>query len=484
MTLWTREAAEAATGGRATGDFAAGGVSIDTRTLAPGDLFVAIRDARDGHAFVADAFAKGAAAALVSRVPEGETGPCLVVEDTLAGLEALAAAARARTGAKVVAITGSVGKTGTKEMLRAAFAAQGPTHASAASYNNWVGVPLTLARMPAGTRWAAIEIGMNHAGEIRPLTKLTRPDAAIITTVESVHLENFRDETGIAFAKAEILEGLGPAGVAVLNRDNRHHDRLARRARRLGLRDIRRFGTGRRCDARLIEARVTPAGTTVTARFRGERMIWRIGAPGRHMAMNALAVLLALDAVGADPVRGAMALAGWRAPAGRGARWRVALGPDGVDGVIRLIDESYNANPTSVRAALEVLAAAPVEDGVGRVGRGRRIAILGDMLELGPEERALHAALAEAPEMRVADKVHVCGPRMKALHEALAPERRGIWAEDSAALAAQLRRLLDAGDAVMVKGSLGARMARVVEAVTALGDARPEDAPANGEEDG
>jgi UDP-N-acetylmuramoyl-tripeptide--D-alanyl-D-alanine ligase len=403
-----------------------------------------------------------------------------VVPDALEALRGLAAAARTRSRAKVVAVTGSVGKTGTKEMLRAAFAAQGETHAAQASFNNHWGVPLTLARLPAGAKWCVVEIGMNHAGEIRPLAKLAKPDAAIITTVASVHLENFRNEAGIAFAKAEILEGLGPKGVAILNRDNAHYERLHRRAKRLGVGRVLRFGTGLRCEARLIDVAVAPGGTSVTARLNGRPIIYKIGAPGRHMAMNSLAVLLAVDAVGADPVRGAMALGAWRAPEGRGARLRVELGEAGLDGEITLIDESYNANPTSVGAALEVLAATAVEDGIGRVGRGRRIAVLGDMLELGPEEVALHAGLAEHPAMAATDRVHCCGERMRALHEALPTERRGVWAKDSAALAAQIRRLLDAGDAVMVKGSLGAKMARVVDAVKALGRVRAADA----EEDG
>ncbi len=480
MTLWTRAAAEAATGGAATADFAARGVAIDSRALVPGDLFVALQDRRDGHDFVADAFRAGAAAALVERVPDGVTGPCLVVPDALEALRGLAAAARARSRAKVVAVTGSVGKTGTKEMLRAAFAAQGETHAAEASFNNHWGVPLTLARLPEHARFCVVEIGMNHAGEIRPLAKLTRPHAAIVTTVAAVHLENFRNEAGIAFAKAEILEGLGPKGVAILNRDNAHYARLLRRAKRVGVTRVLRFGMGLRCEARLLEAAVAPGGTTVTARLGGRRMLYKIGAPGRHMAMNSLAVLLAVEAVGADPVRGAMALAAWRAPEGRGARLRVQLGEAGLDGEITLIDESYNANPTSVGAALEVLAATPVEDGIGRVGRGRRIAILGDMLELGSEESALHAGLASHPAIAATDRVHTCGERMRALHEALPSERRGVWAKDSATLAQQARRLLDAGDAVMVKGSLGAKMARVADAVKALGRVRAVDA----EEDG
>ena len=473
--LWTSEAAAAATGGRATCEFDAGGVSIDSRAVAPGDLFVALRDVRDGHDFVAAALDAGAAAAMVSRIPEGVApdAPLLVVDDPLKGLEALAAATRARTRAKVVAVTGSVGKTSTKEMLRAAFASQGRVHAAEKSYNNHWGVPLTLARMPAATDYAVIEIGMNHAGEIRPLTKLARPHAAIVTTVAPVHLAHFRDETEIAFAKAEIFEGLEPGGAAILFRDNPHYERLARRARRFGA-HVLRFGEAPRCQARMTGLALGAHGTTVSARLHGREALIKVGAPGRHFAMNALSVLLAAEAVGADPALAALALGAWTAPEGRGSRWRIAMDATGLDGAVHLIDESYNANPTSVGAALEVLACAQGESGVGRVGPFRRIAILGDMLEMGPEAEALHAGLARHPALAKIDMAHCCGPLMKAFHAALPPAKRGVWAEDSAKLAAQVRRLVDAGDVVMVKGSLGARMARLIEALKAMGRPGPE----------
>ncbi len=475
-TLWTSAEAEAATGGRATRAFDASGVTIDSRAVEAGDLFVALRDVRDGHDFVAAALAAGAAAALVSRIPEGldESAPLLLVEDTLRALEDLAAAARARTKAKVVAVTGSVGKTSTKEMLRAALRPQGATHAAEKSYNNHWGVPLTLARMPRATRFAVIEIGMNHAGEIRPLTKLARPHVALITTVAPVHMAHFRSEAEIAFAKAEILEGLEPGGVAILPRDNPHYERLARRARKVGVKTILRFGSSPRCTARMIKAAPGPGGTTLTARLHGRPALVKIGAPGAHFAMNALAVLLAAEALGADAARAALALGAWHAPDGRGSRWRIALDTAGLDGAVHLVDESYNANPTSVGAALDVLAASAPEDGFGRHVKGRKIAILGDMLELGPDEIALHAALARHPAMAALDRIHTVGPLMKALHDALPSDRRGRHAADSEVMAREVRRLLDAGDVVMVKGSLGARMARVVAAVKALGRPAPE----------
>ncbi|SET28295.1 UDP-N-acetylmuramoyl-tripeptide--D-alanyl-D-alanine ligase [Oceanicella actignis] len=478
--LWTSQEVAAATGGRALAPFAARGVCIDSRAAAPGDLFVALSDRRDGHDFVAAALAAGAAGALVSRMPPGVAAdaPLVLVEDTMRALTALGAAARARSQARVAAVTGSAGKTSVKEMLRAMLAPQGPTHAAEKSFNNHWGVPLTLARMPRETRFAVIEIGMNHPGEIGPLSRLARPHAAIVTTVAKAHLAAFDSEAGIARAKAEIFEGLEPGGAAILNRDNPHFALLARRARRRGAR-ILRFGAAQRCHARLIGAEDGPGGCAVQARLMGRPALFRVGAPGRHMAMNALAALLAAQALGADPGRAALELAAWTPPEGRGMRWRVALDETGLDGAIHLIDESYNANPASMSASLAVLAAARPEDGIGRVPRGRRIAVLGDMLELGEEERALHAAIADDPAMQAIDRVHCVGPRMKALHEALPRARRGEWTEDSAAMAAMMRRLLDAGDVVMVKGSLGARMARVVEAVMKLG--RPEPARADQE---
>ncbi|MCL5777841.1 UDP-N-acetylmuramoylalanyl-D-glutamyl-2,6-diaminopimelate--D-alanyl-D-alanine ligase [Limibaculum sp. FT325] len=479
--LWTAADAAAATGGEARGRWqGVGGVSIDTRSIVPGELFVALTgENRDGHDFVADALTRGAGAALVSRVPDGVApdAPLLVVGDTLEGLRALGAAARARSRARVIAVTGSVGKTSTKEMLRAMLAAQGRVHAAEKSFNNHWGVPLTLARMAPDTDFAVIEIGMNHAGEITPLTRLARPHVAIVTTVEPVHLEHLGSIEAIADAKAEIFAGIEPGGVAVLPLDNAHYGRLAAQIR--AARPVT-FGRAAAADFRLDEARIAGGATVVRAHAREQALTFKIGAPGVHFAGNALAALAAVEAVGGDIVRAAMALGQWGAPEGRGHRWSIRLGPGGLDGAVTLIDESYNANPASMRAALAVLAAAEPEDGVGRVSRGRRIAFLGDMLELGPEEARHHADLARAPEMAGVDLVHCCGPRMRALWEALTRERRGEWFEDSAGLAEKARRTVDAGDVCMVKGSLGARMSRVVEALKGLG--RAVDAQAREEE--
>ncbi len=475
MTLWTSEEAEAATGGRATAPFSASGVSIDSRSLARGDLFVALADQRDGHDFVAAAFAAEAAAAMVSRIPEGlpKGAPLLIVEDVLAALRGLAAAARARSGAKVIGVTGSVGKTGTKEMLRACLATAGEVHAAEKSFNNHWGAPLTLARAPRSAAFIVAELGMNHAGEIAPLSRLVRPDIAIITTVEAVHLENFANEEGIADAKAEIFEGLAEGGLAVLNVDNRHFARLEAAARAKGAR-ILRFGAAEGAEARLEGARLAGPATVVRASLHGRPLIFKIGAPGRHLAMNALAALAAAEAAGADVARAALALGGWAPPEGRGSRWRIALGAGGIDGGVTLIDESYNANPVSMRAALAVLSAAKPEDDIGRIAKGRRVAFLGDMLELGPEAEAMHAGLASCEEIAGVDVVHTCGPLMRALHEALPAEKRGKWFPSSAELAEAAGRKLDAGDVAMVKGSLGSKMAAVAAAVKRMGAAAPE----------
>jgi UDP-N-acetylmuramoyl-tripeptide--D-alanyl-D-alanine ligase len=476
--LWTRDAAVAATGGAGAREWTAAGVSIDTRTLAPGDLFVALTAARDGHDFVAEALAKGAAAAMVSRVPDGVAAdaPLLVVPDVLEGLRALAAAARARFRGKLVAVTGSVGKTGSKEMLRLALGARGSVHAAEKSFNNHWGVPLTLARMAPDRDFAVVEIGMNAPGEIAPLARLARPDVGLITTVEAVHLAAFRDVRGIAREKAAIFEGLEPGGVAVLNRDTPTYPILLAAARRAGARPVR-FGSRGRPEFRLGEVQVGEAGTCVEAWARSRRFLFRLGAPGRHLAMNALGVLAAVEALGGDLALAALALGHWQAPEGRGARWTVLLGPGGLDGAITLIDESYNANPAAMAAALEVFAGERPEDGLGRVSAGRRVAFLGDMLELGAQERELHAGLARVPALGRVAKVHCAGERMRALFEALPGSQRGEWFPDAAAMAAKARRLLDAGDIAMVKGSLGSRVGQVVEAIKAMGEARPAQAP-------
>ncbi|ARE40048.1 UDP-N-acetylmuramoylalanyl-D-glutamyl-2,6- diaminopimelate--D-alanyl-D-alanine ligase [Rhodovulum sp. P5] len=474
--LWTAAEAAAATGGQTSGDWAARGVSIDTRSLQPGDLFVALKDQRDGHDFVADALAKGAAAALVSRIPEGvaQDAPLLIVPDVLAALGALGRAGRARSRARVVGVTGSVGKTSTKEMLRAVLAGQGRVHAAEASFNNHWGVPLTLARMPADMDFAVIEIGMNHPGEIAPLTAMARPHVALITTIAAAHLEAFEDLDAIAREKAAIFEGLESDGAAVCPGDLEVSPLLLKQAAKRAARTIT-FGAQKGCDFRLSRIDIHRSSTVVEAQAFGEDLLFKIQSAGRHFATNALGVLAVAEALGIDRAVAACDLAAWVPPDGRGARLTVSL--DIVDDrmAFELIDDAFNANPASMAAALEVLAVAEPKDDVGRVARGRRIAILGDMLELGAEESAMHAALADLPAMGRVDLVHCVGPRMRALYFGLPLKKRGQWFDEAAPLAQKVHHLVDAGDVVLVKGSKGSRVSIVVDALKKLGQGVPRD---------
>ncbi len=462
MTLWTSAEAVAATGGTSPCDWNANGVSIDTRTLQPGDLFVALKAARDGHEFVAAALAAGAGAAMVTHRPEGvaEDAPLLIVDDVLAGLEALGQAARARTKARIVAVTGSVGKTSTKEMLRTVLTPQGKTHASVASYNNHWGVPLTLARMPADTDFGIFEIGMNHPGEIAPLSKQVRPHVGLVTTVAAAHLEAFGHIDGIAAEKAEIVAGLEPGGVAVLPADLDTSHILVDRARQAGAIMI---GFGTKAEAyKLGMVQIADDATIVRATLRSQPAMFKLSTPGRHYALNALGVLAVVEALGGDPGRASVDLARWQPYAGRGLRETVVL--DAANGrALDIFDDAYNANPTSLAAALEVLAAAKPGE------RGRRIAFLGDMLELGPDEMAVHAAMAENEHLLHMDVVHTVGPRMAHLHDAMPTTIKGEHAETADAMVAQLSGLVGPGDVVLVKGSNGSRVSQLVDALRNLG---------------
>ncbi len=457
MSLWTRDEAVAATGGTCAVDWAANGLSIDTRTLEKGDIFVALSASRDGHDFVAQALEKGAAAALVSRIPEGlKNAPLLLVPDVLKGLEALGIAARARTKARVIAITGSVGKTGSKEMLRVALAGQGNIHVAEKSYNNHEGVPLTLARMPSDTDIAVIEIGMNHPGEIAPLAKMTRPHVALITTVAPVHLAAFNNVEEIAAEKAEIFKGLEANGIAILNADLETLPILSKAAPAKTV----LFGQSETADFRLLSCDVGNGATVVRTSTPMGEVMFKLGGEGAHLAQNAVGVLAGLHALKADLGRATLALASWHPPEGRGARQQIPLGPEGLDGHFTLINESYNANPASTRAALETLAQQA----------GRKVAILGDMLELGETAPGLHKALAQIEGI---DITHTVGPLMADVPF----ETRGLTAETSEALAAQIGRQIRAGDVVMVKGSLGMAMAKIIDALVNLSDAESQQNP-------
>ena len=462
--LWTIEAMAAAMRGETNGTLPAstGGLSIDTRSLQRGDTFFAIKgDSRDGHEFVEAAFKAGASLAVVAadrRSMFAADAPLIVVSDVLDGLRELARAARARSAAKFIGVTGSVGKTGTKEALRLALAADGESHASTASYNNHWGVPLSLARCPASASYAVLEMGMNHAGEIAPLTKIVRPHVAIVTTIEPVHLEFFKSVAAIADAKAEIFSGIEPGGAAVINRDNPQHARLNKAAKAANVAHIVSFGEHAKAEARLIKCALQAESSTVQARILGTDVTYKVGAPGRHVVLNSLAVLATVVLAGGDLARAALALAELRPPAGRGERLTLDL----PGGQALLIDESYNANPASMRAALALLGQAPV--GV----RGRRIAVLGDMLELGSKGAELHRGLIDSIVTDAVDLVFCSGPLMHALWQALPSERRGGYAGTSATLEAEVLGAVRAGDVIMVKGSLGSKMGPIVKALTRL----------------
>jgi len=458
--LWALDAMTAAMRAEGAGALPAdvNGISIDSRTLVKGDAFFAIKgENRDGHDFVEGALKAGAGLAVLEREQRDRFAgaPLLIVPDVLEALRDLARAARARMSAKVIAVTGSVGKTSTKEALRLALSAEGETHASIASYNNHWGVPLSLARCPAGAKYAVFEIGMNHAGEITPLTQLVRPHVGIITGIEPVHLEYFGSLEKIADAKAEIFSGIEPGGAVVLNRDNAQYERLAAAARAAHIERVVSFGEHAAADARLMQFSLQADGSTVEARILGQSVTYKVGAPGRHLVLNSLAVLAAVSLAGADLALAALALNNLKPASGRGARTMLSV----PGGTALLIDESYNANPASMRAAIALLGGAPV----GK--RGRRIAVLGDMLELGPAGAELHRALADTIEAAEIDLVFCSGPLMRALWEALPSRARGGYAETAAGLESTVLAAIQAGDAVMVKGSLGSRMGPIVRAL-------------------
>jgi len=461
-TLWTAYDAAKATQGRATGQWAASSVSIDSRNIKPGDLFIAlVGENHDGHDYVEQALQKGAVAAVVSKAVSGiDDQFLLIVPDTFKALQDLGIAARARCAAVTIGITGSVGKTGTKEMLATALGVQGQTHASKKSYNNHWGVPLSLASLHAGCDYAVFEMGMNHAGEITPLSQFVRPDIAIITTIAPAHIENFSNGLeGIAHAKSEIFEGMSKGGIAVLNKDNEWFDFLTARAQAKGL-DIFSFGENDTADSRLISLIEASNGSRVKAKVLGQDIDYTLPLPGKHLVMNSLAVLLAVKLANGDIQKAAQALASQNAIEGRGKQELLVLHDP--SNPVTLIDESYNASPLSMRAAFKVLAL--IDPGRG----GRRIAILGDMLELGKDSGKYHAELALPLKAANVDLVYTCGKTMRSLHDALPANQRGEHRDNTAELAKIVPEVLVPGDVVMVKGSLGSKMGIVVEALRAL----------------
>jgi len=454
--LWTAAEAALATGGRLTGEgWAATGVSIDTRTLQPGDLFVALQDARDGHEFAQGALDKGASAVLVSRADCCD-GPRLVVDDTLAALQALGQGARLRSGALRIGVTGSVGKTSVKEALAAVLRAAGPAHWSVASYNNHWGVPLTLARMPQETRAAVFEMGMNHAGEIAALSAQVRPYVALITAIAPAHLENLGSMDAIADAKAEIFTGLEAEGVTVIPADGEHAARLAAAARTSRAAFLLDFGMARGAAVRVVHYTPDGEGGSGEMDVAGKVLPFRLNQPGAHQAVNAAGVAAAAFAVGIAPEFTLDVLAQLTPQAGRGARFDVKL----ADGrALTLIDDSYNANPASMRAAFASLSSRTPSAGA------RRIAVLGEMLELGPDAPALHAALAEPLAEAGVSTVIGVGKGMGALLEALPSRVEAVHAADWSAGIEQLDALAREGDVVLIKGSNASGVHRIAAAL-------------------
>jgi UDP-N-acetylmuramoyl-tripeptide--D-alanyl-D-alanine ligase len=470
--LWTAAEAAAATGGKTVKGWSASGVSIDSRSLQPGDLFVALKGPNfDGHDFVSAAFEAGAAAAMVHDdpvdLPAGKS--LLRVDGTLKALWGLGAAARTRSQARFIGVTGSVGKTGTKEALRVCLSALAPTAANEASLNNHWGLPLSLARMPCDAAYGVFELGMNRPGEIARLSRLAQPEVAVITNVEPAHIAFFRSVTEIAEAKAEIFASMPDDGIAVLNRDHALFHLLRERAVATGLTRIIGFGRHPEADVRALAQSHDETGSEVHAAVLGQEIHYRVSIPGLHWVANSLAALAAVAAVEADVTRAAAELGRLKPLKGRGERSPQTL----PGGTFELIDDSYNANPSSMKAAFQVLSGVTVAKGA------RRIAVLGVMLELGDEAEAHHARLARSLERAAVDLVFTCGPAMTSLQEALPKAMRGGHTPDSRALVPLVASSLAPGDAVLVKGSLGSRMSLVVEALKAI-DADPPRA-VNGE---
>ncbi len=452
VPLWTSAEIAAATGGIPSAEFAVTGVAFDSREVGPGDLFVAMKgEASDGHLYLDQAFAQGAAGAIVS---EPCSHPHVLVADSFTALQMLGRASRARSGATIIGVTGSVGKTSAKEALFAALdrGAPGAVHSSVKSYNNHTGVPLSLARMPRDARFGVLEMGMNHAGELAELTQIVRPHIAVVTAIAPAHTEFFRDESAIADAKGEIFAGLEPDGVAIIPFDSPHRDRLTAAAAPHAARIVT-FGIAKGADVRAIETvRLATGATFVTVQQDGRELSFTMAQPGMHWVSNALAVIACVEAAGADLGLAGLALAELGGLQGRGARFMTPL----ADGQALVIDESYNANPASMRATLAVLAKEP----------GRHVALLGEMRELGEASADYHAGLAEPILAANVEMALLVGEAMAPLAQALEGKVETVHVGDAAAALTSLRTILAPGDAVLIKGSNGVGLARVV---TSLG---------------
>lgn len=449
--LWTSTEIAAATGGTASTPFEANGVAFDSREVGAGDLFIALKgETTDGHRFVDGAFEQGAAGAIVS---EPVARPNVRVADTTAALDALGVAARARTAAKIAGVTGSVGKTGTKEALSAALARgkRGAVHRSVKSYNNHTGVPLSLSRMPADSAFGVFEMGMNHAGELAALTRLVRPHVALVTTIAPAHIEFFGTVEAIADAKGEIFQGLEPGGTAIVPFDSPHRDRLIGHAKPYASR-VLTFGRGEGANVRALEAIAVDGGTLITAQLPDAELSFTLSQPGDHWVSNAMAVLAAVYALDGDLAAAGLALADFDGLPGRGAHYRVKAG----EGKATVIDESYNANPTSMAATLKVL---------GETSGTRHIAVLGAMRELGGESDALHAGLAEPILAAGVDYALLVGSGMEPLAKALEGRVESSHWPDASTAAESLQELIQADDVILIKGSNAIGLGRIVAAL-------------------
>ena len=443
--LWTAADIAKATGGKTSADWSVSGVSIDSRSLQEGDLFVPLKDARDGHEFISMAQDNGAAGVLTEK---DMSGNAVKVDDTFHALRALGKKGVERSQALRIAVTGSVGKTSVKEALAHMFSAFESTHKSLKSYNNHWGVPLTMARMPQDTEYGIFEMGMNHAGELSELSKLLRPDIALITNVAGAHLAHFDNVEAIADAKAEIIDGLRNNGTLVLNADNPYTAQILKKA---DGKKVITFGHSNDCDITIVTSQTHEHGSNTRLRINAQQIDVTLLVPGEHWIANGAACMAVAYAAGLDLRKAAMALRGVRAEVGRGATDALVI--DGKS--ITLIDESYNANPASMEAAINVLSVKP----------GRRVAVLGDMFELGKDEIDMHAALSKPLEEADVARVIVTGECMRALKGALPRAMRGAWVRDWEAALEALKQELEDGDVVLVKGSNGVGLGKLVTAL-------------------
>ena len=459
--IWSSKEAEFATKGSSTSPWVAQGVSIDSRTTSKGDLFVALSDRRDGHDFIEMAFEAGASAALVSRIPDNFSGnkPLLIVQSVQQALEDLARYRRNETKAKCIAITGSVGKTTTKELLKFVLVKQGKTHAAEQSFNNHWGVPLTLARMPKDTQYGIFEVGMNAPGEILPLSKMIQPHVGIVTSVGAAHLAAFKDINAIAREKSQIFGGLTDQGTAIINGDLETASILEETARKREA-NIIKFGYTSEAHFQIKEVQYIPGGTQFKFLVNGSEVISKISARGEHFTLNAMSVLAAVKEVGGNEVTASLDLTFWKPQDGRGALRKINLDSADDSFSFDLLDDSYNANPVSLLAGLKVLASLE--------GYKRKVAILSDMLELGPESPKIHSTLAGNPLCKSVTKFHCIGPLMKNFYSNLPQEKRGFWVETADEISSRVKEIVSVGDVVLVKGSKGSRASDVVQKIKLL----------------